>query len=188
MFEAAPRARDATAYRMASGKGLVRPNRARGFSFLFALILVAIVGLALTAYAQATSHAARREREAQLLWVGERFRVAIALYYLRTPGPVRVYPQRLEDLLNDSRYPSAQRYLRELYRDPMTGKAQWGTVAAPGGGIMGVYSLAPGTPIKTGGFPLREQSFTGAHQYSDWVFSYEPPQVAVASPPPPPGK
>lgn len=167
---------------MTNGKHLSPRARVQGLAYVFALILVAIVGLALTGYAQATSHAQQREREAQLLWVGEQFRHAIGLYYQRTPGASKSYPKRLEDLLRDSRFVSVQRYLRELYRDPITERAKWGMVPAPGGGIMGVYSLAPGTPIKTGGFPLREKSFAGARQYSDWVFSYEPPQNVTPSP------
>ena len=170
------------AFRMHSGRFYGRPALERGFGYVFALVLVAVVGLALTAYAEATSHAQQREREAQLLWVGEQFRHAIGLYYQRTPGAAKNYPKKLEELLRDSRYLSVQRYLRELYRDPMTGKAQWGTVPAPGGGIMGVYSLSKLSPIKTGGFPLGEASFAGARRYSDWVFSYEPPQVAASLP------
>ena len=136
---------------MTGGKRPGRFARERGFAYVFVLILVAAVGLALTAYAEAASHARQREREAQLLWVGEQFRHAIGLYYQRTPGAAKSFPRKLEDLLRDPRYLTVQRYLRELYRDPMTGKAQWGTVPAPEGGIVGVYSLAAGAPIKTGG-------------------------------------
>lgn len=166
------------AYRMHSGRLLSPSLRQRGFGYVFALILVAVVGLTLTAYAQATSHAQQRERETQLLWVGEQFRHAIGLYYQRTPGASKSFPTNLEDLLRDSRYLTVQRYLREMYRDPMTGKTQWGTVPAPGGGIMGVYSLAPGTPIKTGGFPDKEEDFADGHRYADWKFVYLPPSAA----------
>lgn len=33
---------------------------------------------------------------------------------------------------------------RGIYADPFSGKAQWGLVAAPQGGIAGVYSLSAG--------------------------------------------
>lgn len=160
---------------MTSGKRLAQRTGERGFAYVFAMILVAVVGLALTAYAQTASHARQREREAQLLWAGEQYRHAIGLYYERTPGAAKHYPERLEELLRDSRYLAVQRYLRELYPDPMSGKARWGTMPAPGGGIMGVYSLSAGRPIKTGGFSVKESAFAGAMEYSAWVFSYEPP-------------
>jgi hypothetical protein len=58
----------------------------------------------------------------------------------------------------------------------MTGKPEWGLVTAPGGGIMGVYSLSGMTPIKTSGFSERDRTFEGANHYSDWKFFYEPPR------------
>ena len=156
--------------------------RETGFTFVFVMVLVAAIGLALTAYAQATSHASQRQREAQLLWVGEQFRQAIGLYYERTPGLSRQYPAKLEDLLRDTRFLTVQRYLRTIYRDPMTGRPEWGLVPAPGGGIMGVYSLSNARPIKTGRFRIRESSFANATSLSDWKFTYEPLSMRIPSP------
>jgi hypothetical protein len=68
------------------------------------------------------------------------------LYFQRSPGTAKRYPARLGDLLEDRRFLSRQRYLRRIYVDPMTGKAEWGLVQAPQGGVMGVYSLAEGKP------------------------------------------
>ena len=45
------------------------------------------------------------------------------------------------------------RHLRRLYRDPLTGSADWGVVKGPDGGVIGVYSQAPGKPLKQDGFP-----------------------------------
>src|SRR5205823_6154307 len=102
------------------------------------------------------------------------FRQAITAYYEHTPGIVKRYPQKLEDLLEDKRYPMAKRYLRRLYADPMTGKAQWGLMQAPGGGIMGVYSPSEAAPIKSAGFSKANQSLADAAQYQDWKFFYSP--------------
>jgi hypothetical protein len=54
----------------------------------------------------------------------------------------------------------------------MTGRAEWGEVRAPDGGIMGVYSLASDRPLQSGGFQRHEARFTGAESYRDWTFVY----------------
>jgi hypothetical protein len=111
----------------------------------------------------------------ELLFVGEQFRQAIALYYWRTPGGAHQYPKDLEALLEDKRWPVTQRYLRKLYRDPVTGTTDWGVVEAPGGaGIMGVYSKSEVVPIKTAGFPAPWASFVDARNYADWKFVFSP--------------
>jgi type II secretory pathway pseudopilin PulG len=159
---------------MASGERL---RSQRGFTFLAALIAVTLVAGSLVGFSETWSHAQQREKEIQLLWVGTQIRNAIGLYYQRTPGSVKKYPEKLEDLLEDKRYLSMQRYLRRLYADPLTGKAEWGLVGAPGGGIAGVYSLAEGKPVKTAGFGRGEEGFSGAGSYAGWRFLYEAPVV-----------
>jgi type II secretory pathway pseudopilin PulG len=154
-------------------------RRQEGFTYLTALFLVAVVGAGLAATAEIWSHARQREKEAELLWIGNQFRQAIGLYYQRSPGAVKRYPEKLEELLEDRRYLSMQRYLRRIYADPITGKAEWGLVTAPGGGVMGVYSLAPGKPIKTGLVETRGTMLEGASRYAGWRFVYEPPHAAA---------
>ena len=121
-------------------------------------------------------------RKTELIWIGEQFRQAIGLYYQRSPGAVKRYPEKLEDLLEDKRYLSMQRYLRKIYTDPLSGETAWGLVAAPGGGIMGVYSTAEGNPLRSSP-PARDgNSAAKAASYRDWGFVYEPP--AASSPRP----
>ena len=147
-------------------------RRQAGFTYLVVLFAVALSTAALAAASQVWSHAQQREREVELLFVGGEFRSAIGLYYQRTPGVAKRYPADLKDLLKDGRYPSTQRYLRKLYVDPMTGKADWGLVKAPEGGIMGVYSLSERTPVKTSQFRLIDKAFTDKAKYSEWQFVY----------------
>ena len=113
------------------------------------LIAVAVIGVGLAATGQVWSHSRQREKEQELLFVGDQFRQAIGRYYEGTPGPAK-------------RYPNPQRYLRKLYTDPMTGKAEWGLMQAPEGGIMGVYSLSNGVPVKQAGFRYRDRTHQGA--------------------------
>ena len=66
---------------------------------------------------------------------------------------------RLEELLQDPRYPDIRRYLRKIYLDPMTGSAEWGLVTGPGGEIYGVHSLSGDEPLKKANFGLAEKAF-----------------------------
>jgi type II secretory pathway pseudopilin PulG len=153
-------------------------SRQQGFTFAGALLLVAVLGAGMAAYGEIASHAAQREKEQELLFIGDQFRQAIRAYYERTPGAVKRFPPTLDELLQDKRHPMPQRHLRRLYADPMTGKAQWGLVAAPEGGIMGVHSLSEAPPVKTGGFALRDRALEGAGRYADWQFNYRPATAA----------
>ena len=149
-------------------------RRDRGFALAGALVLIAVLGAGMAAYGELASHAAQREKEQELLFVGNQFRQAIASYYERSPGGAKRYPRKLEDLLEDQRFPMVQRHLRRLYADPMTGAAQWGLVESPEGGIMGVHSLSQAAPLKTAGFAVRDSLLEGAGRYSQWHFSHAP--------------
>lgn len=143
-------------------------RRQAGFTYLVALLLVAATGAGLVSAAGLWSQARQREKEAELMWTGEQYKQAIALYYQRSPGAIKRYPQKLEDLLDDRRHLTTARYLRRIYPDPITGKTEWGLVKAPGGGIMGVHSLSSAQPIR---------QLEGAQSYGQWQFIYTPPQI-----------
>jgi type II secretory pathway pseudopilin PulG len=148
-----------------------RPCRGeRGFGYIGLLILVAMMGVALAAAGQVWHTAQQREKEQELLFAGSQFRRAIAQFYANTPGQARRYPLHLEELLQDPRHPDTRRYLRKIYRDPMTGTAEWGLVSGPNGEIFGVYSLSEDAPLKQANFRLAEKAFEGTTKYSDWVF------------------
>ena len=143
----------------------------RGFTYLGFLIAVAVMGAGLAVYGELASHEAQREKEAELIFRGEQYRDAIASYYKKEQR----YPKTLEDLLEDKRYPMPVRHLRRLYRDPITGEADWGVVEAPEGGVMGVFSRSEEAPIKTGNFSVKNQEFSDTQHYADWKFIHSPP-------------
>ncbi len=154
-----------------------RTRHQRGFTYLGLLFAIAILGAVLAATGELWHTARQREKEQQLLFVGDAFRRAIGLYYERTPGAVKHFPRNLEDLLRDNRYLTVQRYLRQIYPDPMTGKPDWGLVRAPDGGIMGVHSKSEGAPLKIAHFDTPEdRQFSDKTKYSEWVFAYAPAQ------------
>ena len=91
-------------------------RRHAGFTYIGLLILVAAMGLALTVVAQLWHTAQTRDKEEELLFVGNEIRRAIGLYITSTGR----YPHNLEDLLKDPGFPGVRRSLRKLYRDPIT--------------------------------------------------------------------
>jgi type II secretory pathway pseudopilin PulG len=146
-----------------------------GFTYLALLFAVAIVGVALAATGVLWSTERQRERERELLFVGGQIRQAIGSYYMRSPGLVKRYPAKLDDLIKDDRFITTQRHMRRRYVDPLTNSNEWGLVTAPEGGVMGVYSLADGTPIKHAGFDEQDAEFEGKSHYSDWKFVFRKP-------------
>jgi type II secretory pathway pseudopilin PulG len=142
----------------------------RGLTYVGLLLAVALAGVALAAVGTLWSTTAKRNREAELLFVGDQFRLAIGSYYDGTPGAKR-YPQRLEELLEDKRLPVTRRHLRRLYADPMTGMPDWDLVRLSDGAIVGVRSRSEAKPLKAANFGLRDESFANAVTYRDWVFS-----------------
>jgi type II secretory pathway pseudopilin PulG len=147
----------------------------RGYTYIGLLIAVAVAGIALAATGEVWSTQARREREEQLLFAGEQFRQAITSYFESTPGGTGQFPRNIEDLIEDRRLPTVRRHLRQIYADPIAGGSQWGLVrAGPNNTITGVYSLAPGAPIKRQGFRREQEAFANAATYADWKFVYLP--------------
>ena len=153
------------------------PRGEAGFTYLAALFLVAILSILSLEAVQIWKTVEQREREQQLLFIGEQYRHAIEVYYQSTPGSVKKYPEKLDDLLLDKRQTQTSRPLRQLFIDPITNKNQWGAVMAPTGGIMGIFSLSTDMPVKQDGFVPAEATFKGAGQYQGWKFTYEPPVI-----------
>ena len=150
-------------------------QRLAGFTYIVVLFAIAFIGVALALVSEVWSQTRQREKERELLYIGHQFREAISQYYQRSPGTIKRYPEKLEQLIEDKRYLTMQRYLRKIPIDPMTGKAEWGVIAAPGGGIMGVHSLSAAAPLKTDNFDAVDQAFVQGKTYSDWRFTYAPP-------------
>lgn len=155
---------------MSAGKTLASGQQ--GFTLMGALIVIAVMGGGLAAYGELASHAAQREKEAELLFRGQQYRQAIESYYRKE----QTYPPKLAALLEDPRHPTPVRHLRKLYRDPITGAADWAIMEAPGGGVMGVHSKSEARPVKSGGFSLADKTLAEAKRYADWQFFYTPAQ------------
>jgi type II secretory pathway pseudopilin PulG len=156
-------------------KGMSLPSDAGGFTYVGALILVIVTGIAISAASTYWSTMVRREKEAELLFRGDQIRKAIGSYYEQAPpGHSKSYPSSLKDLIRDPRYMKVVRHLRKIYRDPMTEDGQWGLILDGRGRIKGVFSKSKERPIKVGNFPKGYENFEKAKTYQDWKFVYVP--------------
>lgn len=145
-----------------------------GFTYLYVLLLIALIGMGLAAAGTLWRTESQRIREAELLFVGGEYLRAIRSYYEFDPAQPRL-PQSIEELLEDRRHPGILRHLRRAYRDPLSGSA-FALIREPASqGIVGVHSLAEGTPLKTAGFSSDNEAFTGATRYAEWRFVFTPP-------------
>lgn len=159
--------------------------REQGFVYLWALFAVAMAGVIMAGTGQVWQIKSQREKEAELMYVGEQFRKAIMSYYNSSPGGGKEYPKTLNDLLLDSRSPVVKRHLRRIYRDPMTNTEEWGMIEETvvmgsvtgsniSGRITGVYSLSERKPLKKHHFPEHFVKFADASTYRDWRFAFDP--------------
>lgn len=150
--------------------------RRDGFVLLGVLVSLALITLFAAAAGQRLADRRQRDAEAELLFVGEQYRQAIASYWAVSPGGVHTLPTRVEDLLLDSRFPQPRRHLRRPYADPLAPKQPWGLVRS-GVAILGVFSQAAGEPFRQSGFDDAERDFEGARSYAGWRFTFRAPNL-----------
>ncbi|MBS0442898.1 MAG: type II secretion system protein, partial [Proteobacteria bacterium] len=77
-------------------------RRARGVVLMGLVVLLALAGLALLRFGESAATARQRERETQLLWVGQQYMQALESYYRATPGPLKHLPVTMEELVRDT--------------------------------------------------------------------------------------
>ena len=141
-------------------------------------MLLAVVSAGLAGVGTMWHTQAQREREEDLLFIGEQFQAALRSYVQRSPAGARRFPNSLEELLEDRRQPLPVRHLRRIYVDPMTRRADWGLLRQPDGGIRGVHSLSTGRPFRTDDLP---GGLTGGATYAEWKFTVDDAAPAPAA-------
>ena len=142
-----------------------------GFTYIGLLIAVAIMGIMLSAAGTLWSITSKREKEVELIFIGHQVRGAISRYYMA--GGLR-YPPELADLVSDERSAVPRHFLRQIYRDPMTGQADWQIIRAADGGVMGIASSSNAKTMKRANFEPLEAGFADMECYCDWQFLYQP--------------
>ncbi len=120
-----------------------------GILYLALLFSVVLIGIVTAVAAPLWRTVVQREKEEELLFRLREYRQAIAAYQ----AAHKRFPQKLEDLLEDKTQLVTRRYLRRIYPDPMTGKADWEVEfqvdkAGVVSGIKDVHSRSPGIGLK----------------------------------------
>jgi len=103
-------------------------NLQKGVVYLWALFAVTVAGVVLAGTGQVWQVASQREKEKELLFIGDQFRKAIMSYYNNPLTGIKQYPEKLEDLLEDKRGAVPIRHLRKIYIDPLTLTDEWGVI------------------------------------------------------------
>ena len=140
------------------------PRSPRGIVFPMLLASILVIGVATAGVAELWTTQIKREKEAELLFrLGE-----IRRGIIRYRADHNRLPKELKDLLEDRTQLQTRRYLRRLYTDPMTGKADWDLklVADRTGAVSGiedVHSKSAGKPLKSLAGKTAENS-----TYKDW--------------------
>lgn len=153
--------------------GAETPGRRQqsGLAYLALLAAVAVMGMVAAHTVQQGAAQAQHALEEELVFIGEQFRVALDRYARATPAGTARAPRELEDLLRDPRRPAVVRHLRQLYADPMTGRADWEPVRDAQGLILGVHSRSSRKPLRLQGPPGQLPPGDGGWQsYREWVF------------------
>lgn len=150
-------------------------KRQLGFTYLGLLMVIAIASIGMAGVGIVWSQDRQREREKELLFIGDEYRKAIGSYYQSSLGSNKQFPTSLGELILDKRLPTIKRHIRKLYDDPMMikslSKKPWGLIMQQGQ-IAGVHTLSEDKPIKKTGFNAGDEAFAEAEQYSDWKFVY----------------
>ncbi len=139
------------------------------------LAAIVIIGITLGAVARYWSNVSARDKEEELLFRGDQYRNAIESYYYGIPGR-REYPPSIDELVKDSRSAGGKRYLRQKFKDPITGK-DFVEIKNEQMRVVGVCSASEKEPIKQANFAEADSAFEGAKKYNDWKFQFNAPVV-----------
>jgi len=132
----------------------------QGFTYIMVMFMVIMIGISLMVIGQQWSITMKRDREAELLFRGNRMKEAIERFAAdfevqKGLRPYR-YPRSLKELTK-----KPKRYLPVVYNDPLTGKAF--ELIKVGGEIRGVRSSSTDQPFD-------HVNFKGAKTYHDIRF------------------
>lgn len=176
------------AHPTAAGKTPPRLQHQRGFGYVLVLMLVLMLLYSLGIISERIETVAQREREAELIFIGNQYRNAIKSYYENTPGGLKAYPMQLEDLLLDKRSLGSVKHIRKLYADPMQTEIEWGLVKNEARQITGVFSQSTAIAFSrsdSAGYKVDQNAAPNSDlRYMDWKFVYVPEKASEKAPAP----
>lgn len=141
-------------------------NYQSGFTYVMALIAVALISIASGLAYSSTRHIAHKAQEEELIFRGMAYYHAIESYY-QAKSPHQ-YPKRLDDLLRDPRF-LYKRHIRKRYAQP--NGEPWSLLKNSNGRIVGVFFDSERQPIKQAGFGKPFLHFNSAKNYRQWLFT-----------------
>lgn len=145
-----------------------------GFTYIAALFMVAVMGIMLGAVGQSVRVIMQREREKELIFRGLQYRDAFERWS-KTGVPLKDLKDLFEPTISNNANKSNDRFIRRLYKDPVTG-GEWRKLPDPPDPIQGIYGVASTSneePFKQGNFPEVIKNFEGKKKYSEWEFVYK---------------
>jgi len=114
-----------------------------GFTYLLLLFVIAILGIGLAALGEFWVAIARQQNNTQLAWIEDQYKQAIVSYYQSSPGARKIYPETVQDLIDDKRSGLTRRHLRMIYLNPLTNQNDWKLTRGPDGKIISVRAIEP---------------------------------------------
>jgi type II secretory pathway pseudopilin PulG len=139
-------------------------------TWLWTVLALLLIGSA--AAALSADFLARVRQERELIAAGKRIQEAISAYHQASPGTAKTYPNALQHLLMDPRMLAEKKYLDYIPTDPLTRKNEWAAIKNANGEVIGVHSLASGSPSWLG--QLLAPSGSGHASYAEWRFVHNP--------------
>ncbi len=148
----------------------------RGVTYLMVMFLIVMMGIAMTLVGKQWAVTVKRDKEAELLFRGNRIKAAIesfaADYQVKKATRPNQYPLSLEEL---TKLP--KRYLQVVYKDPITG--QDFELIKAGAEIRGVKS-------RSNAQPLGKVHFNNAIAYNQVAFQVQAAASRACTPGPNP--
>ena len=106
----------------------------KGYTLIILLFALSVLSIGLMIAVPVWQTQIQREKEEELIFRGKQYVEAVRLFQLKYPG---TFPRTLEELIEE-------KYLRRLYKDPMTEHGKWNIIL-----------LYQGVSTKEGGAPQR---------------------------------
>ena len=128
------------------------------------LVIVSAMAFGASRLELAESYRLRRDKEEELLFRGREYARAIKAFSKKNNR----YPRELAELM-DEKSPQKRRFIRQLYKDPITGK-DFNPVLTPEGMVIGVRSSSKAAPFRKVAFDDAPKDFDKAKTYADWKF------------------
>lgn len=146
-----------------------------GFGYIAVLVVVFVLALFASSATENIFTNSKREKELELIFIGNQYAKAIESYYRFMPSGINEFPNKLDDLIDDTRTLPSKKHLRSLYKDPITGLDDWILIKNEDDKIIGIHSSSNQMPLFHNFYKskyIAPEVFAKATTYSDWTFTF----------------